>query len=202
MVLAFATAHAEALFGRVDVAAVGTDVNVFACAGTAQTVRGAVGDVREGGKAGGVWLDAVNGNLGGALRAGCVDVLLFNPPYVPSEDVPSPPEPPMEDQAEGKAPLSKHAMFERDSKCLALATDGGVDGMEVTNQLLEQIPSVLSPRGIAYVLLCAQNRPEEVKQRIRGWGDGNEWEVETVHESGKQAGWEKLQIIRIARVMR
>ena len=67
--------------------------------------------------------------------------------------------------------------------------------METTGRLLDGLPRVLSDRGCAYVLLCAQNRPEEVKERVRRGG----WEVETVGSSGMKAGWEKLQIIRIWR---
>lgn len=200
VVLAFATAQAQILFGRADVCALGIDVNTFACAGTSETVKGAVRESvtecqRERGQKTGIWLDAVNASLTTCLRPRSVDVLLFNPPYVPSESVPVP-----SSASSSPEVLDRHKVFERDSNCLALATDGGVDGMEVTNQLLEQIPEILSARGVAYVLLCAQNRPNEVKQRIRGWGE--DWEVETVGDSGKKGGWEKLQIVRIARVMR
>ena len=206
--IAFVAANATALFGRSDVLTVGTDVNRFACKGTAETVSGAVaatrasfhvradeGQAHEAGV--GVWLDAINGSLTSCLRPQSVDVLLFNPPYVPSEVVPV-----SADAGAGNAAhanLSKHDIFMRDSNCLALATDGGEDGMEITNELLEQLPMVLSERGVAYVLLCAQNRPEEVKKRVRAWEGGGKWVVETVHESGKQGGWEKLQIVRIAR---
>jgi release factor glutamine methyltransferase len=66
----------------------------------------------------------------------------------------------------------------------------------VTNRMLEQVPEILSKgRGVAYVLLCAQNKPEVVKQRIKDWGSG--WMAETVRASGKKAGWEKLVIVRI-----
>jgi release factor glutamine methyltransferase len=204
VVIAFAAANATALFGRSDVLTVGTDVNHFACKGTVGTVSGAVAATRADSNANedyaqmrgaGVWLDAINGSLTSCLRPRSVDVLLFNPPYVPSEEVPVP-------QPGDAAPtsLSKHDIFMRDSNCLALATDGGQDGMEITNELFEQLPTVISERGVAYVLLCAQNRPEEVKARVRAWEGGGRWEVETVHESGKQGGWEKLQIVRIARV--
>ena len=81
---------------------------------------------------------------------------------------------------------------------LALATDGGEDGMEVTSKLLDQLPTILNePRGVAYVLLCAQNKPDKVKREIRNWGPA--WSVETVRRSGKQGGWERLQIIKIMR---
>ncbi len=81
---------------------------------------------------------------------------------------------------------------------LALATDGGADGMEVTKKLLDQLPTVLNEtRGVAYVLLCAQNQPDKVKQEIRNWSPA--WSVETVRQSGKRGGWERLQIIKIMR---
>jgi release factor glutamine methyltransferase len=104
-----------------------------------------------------------------------------------------------EQEAEAAAELlSRSAKFERDSYYLSLTYAGGMDGMETTNRLLEAVPGVLHPeRGVAYVLLCAQNRPEEVKERIRGWGGG--WKAESVGNSGTQAGWEKLVIVRIWR---
>jgi release factor glutamine methyltransferase len=69
--------------------------------------------------------------------------------------------------------------------------------METTERLLESLPGTLSERGVAYVLLCAGNRPEEVKERIRAWEGG--WKAETVGTSGRQAGWERLCILRIWR---
>ena len=115
-----------------------------------------------------------------------VDVLVFNPPYVPTPDLPALPE--------GKGRLSS---FEEDSHLLALSYAGGADGMETTDRLLDALPEILSPdRGCAYILLCAQNKPDKVKERISAWGAA--WKVETVGRSGKKAGWEKLQIIRIS----
>ena len=130
------------------------------------------------------------------LRSGSVDVLLFNPPYVPTDELPRLPT--ITEQEQEKAELSRSAKFEQDSYFLSLTYAGGLDGMETTERLLEAIPGILHPgRGVAYVLLCKQNRPEEVKERIRGWGGG--WRAETVGNSGKQAGWEKLVIVRIWR---
>lgn len=76
--------------------------------------------------------------------------------------------------------------------------------MQVTNKLLAQLPEILCPRrGVAYVLLCQQNRPEEVVRRIRegewdGLGEGR-WAVEIVGRSGKVGGWERLVVLRIWR---
>jgi release factor glutamine methyltransferase len=120
-----------------------------------------------------------------------VDVLIFNPPYVPTPELPTLPE--------GGESLERAETpsFEDDSKLLELSYAGGADGMETTNRLLDALPVVLSKEGCAYVLLCAQNRPDEVKERIRGWG--GEWRAETVGSSGMKAGWEKLVVVRIWR---
>lgn len=159
-------------------------------------MAGAVEGGNEGGSAA-LFLDSLRADLTTPLRGGMVDVLVFNPPYVPTAEVPSSPR-------SGDVDGWSDAMglddgFEEESYLLALSYAGGVDGMEVTNRLLEQIPLVLHPqRGVAYVLLCAQNRPEEVKRRVAAWGPG--WAVETVGRSGKVGGWEKLQVIRLSRV--
>ena len=122
------------------------------------------------------------------LLPGSVDVLIFNPPYVPTETLPTLPHlQEIEDS------------YERDSQLLSLSYAGGVDGMVTTNRLLEQIPTVLSEKGVAYVLFCRQNRPEEVKEEIRQWQGMGKWNAETVGRSGKVAGWEKLEIVRIWR---
>ena len=125
------------------------------------------------------------------LRPASVDVLIFNPPYVPTEELPR--QPTATDMVTSEA----RPTFQDDSYLLALSYAGGRDGMEITNRLLDDLADVLSARGCAYVLLCAQNKPEAVKQRIRRFGAA--WRAETVGSSGLQAGWEKLQIIRIWR---
>lgn len=122
-----------------------------------------------------------------------MDVLVFNPPYVPTPDLPAPPPVPLQE-------LREKTTFEEDSHLLELTYAGGRDGMETTDRLIEALPGVLSERGVAYILLCAQNKPEEVKGRIRAMGTTEgEWKAETVGTSGKQAGWEKLQIVRVWR---
>jgi release factor glutamine methyltransferase len=196
VVLAFATANAKTIFGRDDILAIGTDVNRFACQATRQTVLGASQGHNDNSalasKNGGntILLAMLNADLTNPMRLGMVDVLIFNPPYVPSSDVP---------EATFSDAKSTAGSFGHDSHLLALSYEGGVDGMEVTNRLLEQLPEVLEcERGVAYILLCQQNRPEEAVKRVRDWGEG--WSVEIVGRSGKVAGWEKLCIIRIWRI--
>jgi len=190
VVLAFVAANANTIFGRTDVAFLGTDVNPLAAKAASQTVFNAIQDSNSQ-KSPPALLSIPVSDLTTAVRDGAVDVLIFNPPYVPTETLPLPP-----DSAAPEAQGSQ-AIFERDSKLLELSYAGGAHGMETTDRLLDSLASTLSDRGVAYVLLCAQNKPEEVKARIRRWpGD---WRVETVGWSGKKAGWEKLVIIRIWR---
>lgn len=183
VVIAFITANATALFGHSSIFTLAVDVNRFACSATGVTARKACAEVDAAGSAAGTWLDAVQGDLTTPIRGGSVDILVFNPPYVPTDTLPL--------REEGKT------SFEEESRLLELAYAGGKDGMEITDRLLEELPHTLSRRGVAYVLLCAGNRPEEVKERIRGWEGG--WKAETVGTSGRKAGWEVLSIVRIWR---
>lgn len=206
VVLAFIAAQSQTIFGRRDVLTLGTDVNRSACLATQETVSTALktppgkpetafADGALNSHLQTVHISSLTTDLCSSLRPSSVDVLLFNPPYVPSEELPALPTAAQNDPAAAQA-LSRSAKFENDSYFLSLTYAGGADGMETTNRLLDAIPGILSPRGVAYVLLCKQNRPDEVKERIRGWG---RWNAETVGSSGMQAGWEKLVIVRIWR---
>jgi release factor glutamine methyltransferase len=193
VVLAFVTAHAKLIFGRRDILTLGTDVNSFASVAAAKTVETARReqlDTKSPGCA--IFSNTIIADLASPLRNNIVDVLIFNPPYVPTEELPD-----LSNQEVYNAitpPSTK--TFERDSHLLSLSYAGGVDGMETTNRLIAQLPDILSRRiGVAYILLCAQNKPNEVRDHIRAWGAG--WQAETVGDSGKQGGWEKLQILRI-----
>ncbi|KAL8753807.1 MAG: hypothetical protein Q9199_004776 [Rusavskia elegans] len=194
VVLAFLTAYAQTLFGISDILSLGIDINQYACKASIQTVEEACQNVNDDLQDAsrpwgtGFLLTSVNGDLTSAIRPESVDVLIFNPPYVPTSGIPT------AFAANGE----KQACSDADSDMLSLSYAGGMDGMEVTNRLLEQLPSVLNAsRGIAYILLCKQNKPDEVAQRIRQWG--TPWMVDVVGQSGRQGGWEKLQVLRIRR---
>ncbi|KAL2118988.1 hypothetical protein VTJ04DRAFT_5947 [Mycothermus thermophilus] len=241
VVLAFLAAHASTLFGRPDILTLGVDVNWFACEAARETVRKAVDEVKEEEekakkeertRSSGYLLATAQGDLASPLRPNVVDILVFNPPYVPTDELPTLPKElaDLTATAAGSATTNNNTSssekkkspppkttYDQDSTLLALAYAGGRDGMQVTDRLLAALPEILSERGVAYVLLCAQNRPEQVKERIRAW-PGSEvdvdntgmagvegrrkrwkWMAETVGTSGNKAGWEKLQVVRIWR---
>ncbi|KAI2471238.1 hypothetical protein F4781DRAFT_129294 [Annulohypoxylon bovei var. microspora] len=188
VVVAFVNAHAQVLFGSRNVLTAAIDVNGHACRATNETTRKAAS---ENATTHGRYLGASQGDLTAPLKDRLVDVLIFNPPYVPTPELPKQPGPadlPHPD------PDTKPT-FDDDSYMLSLSYAGGRDGMETTDRLIDSLPQVLSSKGCAYILFCAQNRPEEVKERIRALGET--WKVATVGSSGKKAGWERLQIIRI-----
>ncbi|KAI0889896.1 methyltransferase domain-containing protein [Annulohypoxylon maeteangense] len=186
VVIAFVNAHAKVLFGSRNVLATAVDVNAYACKATDETAKKAAS---ENTASHGMYLGASQGDLRTPLKDGSVDVLIFNPPYVPTPELPKQP-----GLADFPHP-DKKPTFDDDSYMLSLSYAGGRDGMETTDRLINSLPQVLSKKGCAYILLCAQNKPEEVKERIRAFGEA--WNVATVGTSGKKAGWERLQIIRI-----
>ncbi|KAG5931290.1 hypothetical protein E4U53_001850 [Claviceps sorghi] len=185
VVVAFANAHAQSIFGTRHVLAAGVDMNAFACRATVATVGKARGEHAD---SAGVYLGSCMGDLGTPWRDSVVDVLVFNPPYVPTPEMPVRPDA-FDDEGE--------ASWDGDSYLLGLAYAGGKDGMETTGRLLGMLPGLLASRGCAYLLLCAQNQPDRVRARVEAFG--REWRAEVVASSGKTAGWERLQVLRIWR---
>lgn len=199
MVLAFVAANARYIIGRPDILTLGIDVNRNACAATQKTVTFALEERKSPEEAKGIAISdgvesqivaAITGDLCTPLRAGIVDILIFNPPYVPTPEVPQPP------SSDPERPGIGTSKFEQESHLLSLSYAGGEDGMETTNRLLKELPQILhSDRGVAYILLCAQNKPHEVMAHIRNWGP--DWHADIVGRSGVKAGWERLVIVRI-----
>lgn len=147
---------------------ISTDINPHACQAFVETI--------EENKIKNSTVDILQMSLTSAIRPHAIDVLIFNPPYVPAEEVP---------------PIPKTL---QDSTWLDLALSGGEDGMEVTWILLHQLQHILSEdKGVAYILFCARNKPEEVAQYMRTQG----WIVDTVIH--RKAGWEVLSILRFTR---
>ena len=101
-----------------------TDVNRTAALATAATAAAA-----------GVAVHALHADLLRALRPGSVDVVVFNPPYVPTS----------------AAELAGAAL----SNDIALSWAGGARGRVVTDRLLNALPDALAPRALFYLLGAA-----------------------------------------------
>lgn len=140
-----------------------TDVNPHACLASKAT------SLKNGGTP---YLDSIRSDLTTALRDNIVDILIFNPPYVPAEEVPD-------------IPKSEDAY-----EWLDLALLGGSDGMVVTDRLLDSLGTILSPNGVAYILFCARNKPQQVVENMEQKG----WQCE--HIMTRKAGWEVLSVYR------
>ncbi|ODV89967.1 hypothetical protein CANCADRAFT_18458, partial [Tortispora caseinolytica NRRL Y-17796] len=115
-----------------------------------------------------IQIDSINTSMAHGIRSGLVDLLLCNPPYVPTEKLPEPP---------------------ADGNWIYFALDGGKNGMEFTNKLLNNLNTILSDKGIAYILFCKSNHPEIVT--VPGFKKTKVFE--------RQAGWEILSIYRFER---
>ncbi|SCV00119.1 LAME_0G07624g1_1 [Lachancea meyersii CBS 8951] len=125
-------------------------------------------------------------NLAHSVRSRQIDLLVFNPPYVPAESVPKVPSDLDTSPAAGQEDDST-------SDWLDLALLGGDDGMVVTWKVLENLDDFLAPEGIAYVLFCARNKPLEVVKHMQLQG----WKSELVEH--RKAGWEVLSIYKFYR---
>jgi release factor glutamine methyltransferase len=174
---AFISQHSQHLFGRTDVQLLGTDANVLACAATATTLS------RSRSHSGPQFLGVLTADLAGPLRANVVDVLVFNPPYVPTPELPS----------LAPAPAAAATKFDEESRLLALTYAGGKDGMQVTQRVLDDLDRILAPTGVAYILLCRSNRPRDVVDRLHARG----WTCHKAGGSGSKGGIERLEVWRI-----
>ncbi|SCU86311.1 LANO_0C07536g1_1 [Lachancea nothofagi CBS 11611] len=129
-------------------------------------------------------LSPVRMNLARSMRSQQIDLLVFNPPYVPAETVPELPQ-------ETEAPGNEVSGINGDWLDLALL--GGDDGMVVTWQLLHSLHEFLAPNGVAYILFCARNKPLDVVKFMQLQG----WKCELVKH--RKAGWEVLSIYKFYR---
>lgn len=144
-----------------------TDLNPHAC-------RSSIATSKKNGDT--AYLDSLQADLTTCIRPNLIDILIFNPPYVPAEEVP---ELPNEDDA---------------YEWLDLALLGGSDGMIVTDRLLDSLDQILSPTGIAYILFCARNKPKLVMERVLALG----WQSTLI--INRKAGWEDLSVYKFKRL--
>lgn len=153
------------MLGPASAVMMSTDINPYATDATRRT-----------GDANGVPLNPVLANLLAPLSQrmeGSVDLLIFNPPYVETEE------------AEMTAT--------QQGRDIGGAWAGGNFGMSVTNLVLERLPTLLAPGGRFYLVAIHQNKPDEIIARMRAEG----LECKTVIK--RRAGRELLSVIRMVR---
>ncbi|WWD22806.1 hypothetical protein CI109_107300 [Kwoniella shandongensis] len=150
------------LLGASSSLVISTDINHYACQATARTAQ-----------ANDTTLNPVLCNLVDPLMPRLenkIDILLFNPPYVPTDL----------NEMENTQSL-------RD---IGGAWAGGNEGMVVTNVVLEQLPRLLSPGGRLYLVAVAQNKPTVIADQLLARGL-------LVKVLQRRAGRERLHVMRV-----
>jgi len=185
------------------------DLNPRACAVTRETARAHGVGAR---------LEVVRCDLGLPLLqrlAGAVDVLLFNPPYVPTpaEEVPRHWAPRATGASGvggeagstpagevGSPPAAAHTHVEADdadpSRRRTLAAGawaGGDRGRQVIDRLLPLVARLLSPQGVMFMVALEENAPQELARRLRRDG------LTTARVASVRAKNELLCVLRVRR---
>ncbi|KAH9044676.1 S-adenosyl-L-methionine-dependent methyltransferase [Lactarius pseudohatsudake] len=106
--------------------------------------------------------------------AHAVDVLVFNPPYVPT--------------------YSDEMDVAQRGAGIAGSWAGGIDGMQVTNTLLAQVDGLLSPRGQFYLVAVKQNNVPKIQEFME-----NTFSLRSEIVLQRRAGREYLFVLRISR---
>lgn len=129
------TAVAKAL---PDAACFAVDINPRACDVTTRTAQ-----------KNGATLNVLNMNLLNGFRTNLIDLLIFNPPYVvtPDEEI---------DLHESTG-QSNH-VNDKITKSWA----GGADGRLIMDRVFDAMHNILSPNGMAYILVIKENKPHEI----------------------------------------
>lgn len=100
-------------------------------------------------------LNVLNMDLVNAFRSNAIDVLVFNPPYVVTPD----------DEIAANA-TDEHPANARIIKSWA----GGSDGRLIMDRVFNQLDLILSPTGVAYILIIEDNQPKKIINDLKELG--------------------------------
>lgn len=103
-----------------------------------------------------VSVDVLNMSLLAAIKDHSIDLLVFNPPYVPSR---------VDKDCEERQLEQENVVSSSDNLIRTWA--GGVNGREVIDQVVEEIDRVLAPNGTFYLLLLKENKPYEIIKDLK-----------------------------------
>lgn len=109
-----------------------TDINSQACKATQLT-----------GTLNNTAIQCINADLLSCFRFNCFDIVLFNPPYVLTDD----------EEVSGTG--------------LSRAWAGGRDGRLIIDKLLLDLSSLLTSEGVCYMVLLNENKPQEIVYVLR-----------------------------------
>lgn len=116
------------------------DINPYACRATKRTAT-----------ANSTSLDVINMDLLNSLKPGTIDLLIFNPPYVPTDS------------------LGDEQAFHEASQLngeLIKSWSGGPSGCDVIYRLIDVVYDKLARGSIFYLLLLKENNPEGIRERL------------------------------------
>ncbi|KTW32795.1 S-adenosylmethionine-dependent methyltransferase [Pneumocystis jirovecii RU7] len=115
------------------------------------------------------YLDVIHTDLTqGLYIINKIDLLVFNPPYVPTE--------------------SKEIHM---NKNMENTWAGGIEGMEITYKLLNCVNEILSDHGLFYLVAISKNKPKKIADFMR-----IHWNMESHIVLERKTGLEKLYVIR------
>lgn len=166
---------ARALYPRA-LACVATDLNPRATCATLRTAERNLTSV-----------DAVLTCLTDGLpqRRCLFDVVLFNPPYVPTESL---------------CPLAEAPCRQSVASCdpealLEAAWAGGPKGRYWIDQVMPRIDGLLSPQGVFYMLVLDANMPKQLMDWAR-----DKWKLDSQMVVRRRAGAEALSVLKFWRL--
>lgn len=114
------------------------------------------------------------------------DVILFNPPYVPTECV----------NAVAQRPCRQSVSSCDPDGLLEVAWAGGKRGRYWIDRVLPKIDGLLSDKGVMYMIVLAANDPEE----LREWAE-KEWGFKSEMAMKRRTGLEALQVLKFWRAL-
>lgn len=156
-------------------ACVATDLNPQATCATLRTAERNLASV-----------DAVLTSLTDGVPPGrrLFDVVLFNPPYVPTECL---------------CPLAEAPCRQSVTACdpevlLEAAWAGGANGRHWIDQVMPRIDGLLSPQGAFYMLVLEANMPQQLMEWAR-----KDWDLDSQMLVTRKAGTEALGVLKFWR---
>ncbi|EMR10524.1 hypothetical protein PNEG_01234 [Pneumocystis murina B123] len=152
-----------AIFGSSKSLHICTDISLPACEATLETLKINSNSMKT------FYLDVIHTDLiQGLYLDNNVDLIIFNPPYVPSE--------------------SKEIGINKNSENIWA---GGIEGMEVTYRILNSIDKILCVHGLFYLVAISRNKPEKIINFMK-----TQWNMQSKIVLKRNAGCEQLYVIR------